>query len=158
MVQPIPDDYPRISVALSVNGAADAIEFYTRVLGMTERMRVPMGDKIGHSELTLGDSLVMVADEFPEMDFHAPQHYGGSPAQMSVYVDDVDAAFAAALAAGATEVRPVTDQFYGDRSGMIEDLWGYRWNLATHIEDVDAEELARRSEAAMAEMAGTSDD
>ena len=154
MVQPIPDDYPRISVGLSCDGAADAIAFYTEILGMTERMRIPMGDRIGHSELMLGDSLVMVADEFAEMGFHSPKHYGGSPIQLSVYVEDVDATFAAALAAGATEVRPVVDQFYGDRSGMIEDPWGHRWNLSTHIEEVDPDEMARRSEAAMAEMAG----
>ena len=153
MVQPIPDDYPRISVSMSCDGAADAIAFYTDILGMTERMRIPMGDRIGHSELMLGDSLVMVADEFAEMGFHAPKHYGGSPIQLSVYVEDVDATFAAALAAGATEVRPIVDQFYGDRSGMIEDPWGHRWNLSTHIEEVDPDEMARRSEAAMSEMA-----
>ncbi|WP_419838019.1 VOC family protein [Candidatus Poriferisodalis sp.] len=152
MVQPIPDDYPRISVAMSVDGAADAIDFYTSILGMSERMRVDMGGRIGHSELALGDSLLMVADEFPEMDFHSPKHYGGSAMQLSVYVEDVDAVFAAALEAGATEVRPIEDQFYGDRSGMIEDPWGHRWNLSTHIEDVDPDEMARRSEAAMSEM------
>ncbi len=153
MVNPIPDDYPRISASMSVDGAVDAIAFYTQILGMTERMRIDMGGRIGHSELALGDSLIMVADEFPEMEFQSPKHYGGSPVQMSVYVEDVDATFAAALAAGATEVRPVQDQFYGDRSGMIEDAWGHRWNLTTHIEDVDPDEMARRSEAAMSEMA-----
>ena len=152
MVQPIPDDYPRISVGLSVDGGADAIAFYTEVLGMTERMRIPMGDKIGHSELTLGDSLVMVADEFPEMGFGSPKRLGGTPVNMSVYVEDVDATFAAALAAGATELRPVVDQFYGDRSGTIEDPWGHHWHIATHIEDLDPDEMARRSDAAMAEM------
>ncbi|MCY3585063.1 MAG: VOC family protein [Acidimicrobiaceae bacterium] len=152
MVNPIPDDYPRISVSMSIDGAADAIAFYTEILGFTERMRIDMGGKIGHSELALGDSLIMVADEFPEMEFHSPKHYGGSPMQLSLYVEDVDATYAAALAAGATEVRPIVDQFYGDRSGMIEDPWGHRWNLATHIEDIDADEMARRSEAAMAEM------
>ncbi len=152
MVQPIPADYPRISVGLSVDGAADAIAFYTDVLGMTERMRIPMGDKIGHAELTLGDSLIMLADEFPEMGFDSPKKLGGTPVNMSVYVEDVDATFAAAVAAGATEVRPVVDQFYGDRSGMIEDSWGHRWNIATHVEDIDPDEMARRSAAAMAEM------
>ena len=154
MVQPIPADYPRISVVLSVDGAADAIAFYTDVLGMTERMRIPMGDKIGHAELTLGDSLIMLADEFPEMGFDSPKKLGGTPVNMSVYVEDVDATFAAAVAAGATEVRPVVDQFYGDRSGMIEDPWGHRWNIATHVEDIDPDEMARRSAAAMAEMSG----
>ena len=154
MVQPIPDDYPRVSAALSVDGASEAIDFYINVFGMTERMRIDMGGKIGHSELALGDSLIMVADEFPEMGFGSPKRLGGTPVNMSVYVDDVDATFAAALAAGATEVRAVVDQFYGDRSGMIEDPWGHRWNIATHIEDVDPEEMARRSAAAMAEMSG----
>ncbi len=154
MVQPIPDDYPRVSIAMSVDGADAAIAFYTQVFGMTERMRVPMGDRVGHSELVLGESLIMVADAFPEMEFEPPGHYGGSPVQMSIYVEDIDATFAAALAAGATEVRPIEDQFYGDRSGMIQDPWGHRWNLATHIEDVDPDEMARRSEAAMSEMAG----
>ncbi len=153
MVQPIPDDYPRVSVGLSVDGAADAIAFYTSILGMTERMRIPMGDKIGHSELTLGDSLIMVADEFPEMGFGSPKRLGGTPVNMSVYVEDVDATFAAAVAAGATELRPVVDQFYGDRSGTIEDPWGHHWHIATHIEDLDPDEMARRSDAAMAEMA-----
>ena len=154
MVQPIPDDYPRISVALSVDGGADAIAFYTEVLGMAERMRIPMGDKIGHSELTLGDSLIMVADEFPEMGFGSPKRLGGTPVNMSVYVEDVDATFGAALAAGATEVRPVVDQFYGDRSGTIEDPWGHHWHIATHVEDIDPDEMARRSDAAMAAMSG----
>ena len=152
MVQPIPDDYPRVSVGLSVDGAADAIAFYTSILGMTERMRIPMRDKIGHSELTLGDSLIMVADEFPEMGFGSPKRLGGTPVNMSVYVEDVDATFAAAVAAGATELRPVVDQFYGDRSGTIEDPWGHHWHIATHIEDLDPDEMARRSDAAMAEM------
>ena len=152
MVQPIPDDYPRVSAALSVDGAAEAIDFYINVLGMTERMRIDMGGKIGHSELVLGESLIMVADEFPEMGFVSPRSLGGTPVHMSVYVEDVDATFAAALAAGASELRPVQDQFYGDRSGQFEDPWGHCWNVTTHIEDVDPEEMARRSEAAMAEM------
>ena len=153
MVQPIPDGYPRISAALSVDGAAEAIDFYINVLGMTERMRIDMGGKIGHSELVLGESLIMVADEFPEMGFVSPRSLGGSPVHMSVYVEDVDAIFVAALAAGAIELRPVEDQFYGDRSGQFEDPWGHCWNVTTHIEDVNPEEMARRSEAAMAEMA-----
>ncbi|WP_420625749.1 VOC family protein [Candidatus Poriferisodalis sp.] len=152
MVQPIPDDYPRVSPTLSVDGAAEAIDFYVNVLGMTERMRIDMGGKIGHSELALGDSLIMVADEFPEMGFVGPKSLGGTPVHMTVYVEDVDAIFAAALEAGASELRSVEDQFYGDRSGQFEDPWGHAWNVMTHVEDVDPEELARRSEAAMAEM------
>ncbi|HCB34569.1 MAG TPA: glyxoylase [Acidimicrobiaceae bacterium] len=156
MVKPIPDNYPRVSASLGVAGAGDAIEFYKSVLGATERMRVPMPDgKVGHSELEIGDSLIMVADEFPEMDFLGPDSIGGTPVVLSVYVEDVDAVFAAALAAGATEVRPVEDQFYGDRSGQFRDPWGHRWNLATHIEDVSAEEIAARSEKMMSEMGGS---
>ncbi len=154
MVKAIPDDYPTVSYSLCVDKAADAIEFYKSVFGATERMRFEAPDgKIGHSELQIGDSLLMVADEFPEMNFRSPKSIGGSSTGCNVYVQDVDAIFAAALAAGATEERPVMDQFYGDRSGMFIDPWGHRWNVSTHIEDVDPEELARRSAEAMGEGA-----
>ncbi len=152
MVKAIPDDYPRVSYSLCADGAADAIEFYKSVLGATERMRIEAPDgKIGHSELQIGDSLLMVADEFPEMNFLSPKTIGGSSTGCNVYVQDVDATYAAALAAGATEERPVMDQFYGDRSGMFTDPWGHRWNVSTHVEDVDPEEMARRSAEAMGE-------
>ena len=155
MVKAIPDDYPRVSISLCVNGASDAIEFYKSVFGANERMRIDMpGGMIGHSELAIGDSLLMVADEFPEMNFLSPVTIGGSATGCNVYVEDVDATFAAALAAGATEERPVQDQFYGDRSGMFIDPWGHRWNVSTHIEDVDAEEMARRSDEMMSQMGG----
>lgn len=153
MVNPIPDDYPRISISMSIDGAADATAFYTAIFGMTERMRIAMGDKVAYAELALGDSLITLGDEFPEFEFHSPKRYGGSPVQMGVNVED-DATFAAALAAGATEVSPIVDQFHGNRSGMIEDPWGHRWNLSTRIEHVDPEEMERRAAAAMAEVAG----
>ena len=145
MVNPIPDDYPRMTAYLCADGAADAIEFYKQVFGFTERHRMTFGGKIGHCELSLGDSMIMVSDEYPEMGVVGPKTLGGTPTSMNVYVEDSDAIFAAALAAGAAELRPVEDQFYGDRSGQFEDPWGHRWGVATHIEDVDAEEIERRA-------------
>jgi len=149
MVDPLPADYPRVQVYLCVDGAAEAIEFYTSVMGFTERRRLVFGDKIGHCELQLGDSVVMLSDEYPEMGAIGPKTLGGTPASMNVYVTDSDAVFASALAAGATQLRPVADQVYGDRSGSFEDPWGHRWNVATHIEDVDDEEIQRRAAAEM---------
>ncbi len=154
MVKAIPDDYPRITFVLNVDGAADAIEFYKTVFGVTERMRVDAPDgRIVHSELVLDSSLLMVVDEFPEMNSFTPKTVGGTPVIGMIYVQDVDATHAAALAAGATEENPVETHFYGDRSGMFIDPWGHRWNVAAHVEDVDPEELARRSKEMMTKMA-----
>ena len=145
MVNPIPENYPRVSAALAVDGAADAIEFYGAVFGATERMRIPAPEgKIGHAELEIGDSLIMVADEYPEMGFVGPRAIGGTPVTISVYVTDADAAFAEAVSRGAKPLREVVDHFYGDRSGQFEDPWGHRWSVATHIEDVPPDELERR--------------
>ena len=149
MVNPIPDDYPRITTYLCVDGAADAIEFYRSVFGFDERHRMTFEGRVGHCELSLGDSLIMLSDEFPEMGVVGPKTLGGTPVSTNVYVEDSDATFAAALAAGGTALRPVEDQFYGDRSGQFEDPWGHRWGVATHIEDVDDEELDRRAAAMM---------
>ena len=149
MTNPIPDDRPRVSVYLCVDGAAEAIEFYTSVLGFTELRRMEFGDRVGHCELALGDSLVMLSDEWPEVGVVSPRTLGGTPVSMSVYVEDADAVFDAATAAGATVLRPVEQQFYGDRSGQFEDPWGHRWGVATHVEDVDDEEMARRAAAMM---------
>ena len=147
MVDPIPDNYPRVTAALAVDGAAEAIDFYVAVFGARERMRIPApDDKVGHSELEIGDSVIMVSDEYPEMGVRGPKAIGGTPVTISVYVTDADAAFAAALERGATPLRDVADQFYGDRSGQFEDPWGHRWGVATHIEDVSPEELQRRVE------------
>ncbi len=151
MTNQIPDNRPRVSVYLCVDGAGAAIEFYTSVLGFTERNRMEFGDRVGHCELALGDSLVMLSDEWPEMGVVGPKTLGGTPMSMSVYVEDSDATYAAALAAGATEIRPVENQFYGDRSGQFEDPWGHRWGVSTHVEDVDPEELSRRASAMMSE-------
>lgn len=149
-VNPIPDGYPRVSPSLAIDGAAEAIDFYTSVLGATERMRVQSPDgKVGHSELQIGDSVIMLADEYPDMGFAGPKTVGGTPVTIGVYVEDVDAVFAAALAAGATELRAVQDQFYGDRSGQFEDPWGHRWNVASQVEDISPEEMDKRAAEAM---------
>ncbi|MGH9216925.1 MAG: VOC family protein [Acidimicrobiales bacterium] len=145
-VKPIPDGYPRVSPYLVVDGAQKAIEFYTTVLGATERMRMPGPDgRIGHAELRVGDSVIMLADEFPDMGAKGPSAYGGSPVSISVYVEDVDATFDKATGAGATVVRPLENQFYGDRSATFDDPFGHRWTIATHVEDVSPEEMGRRA-------------
>ena len=149
MVNPIPDDYPRITAYLCVDGAAEAIEFYTAVLGFTERHRMTFDGRIGHCELLLGDAMIMLSDEYPDMGVIGPKTLGGTPMSMMVYVEDSDATFAAAVAAGATAQRPVEDQFHGDRSGQFEDPWGHRWVVSTHVEDVDDDEIARRAAAMM---------
>lgn len=149
-VKPIPDGYPRVTPYLCVDGASDAIAFYTDVLGATERMRMPGPDgKLGHAELELGDSLIMLSDEWPEGGIRGPRAIGGTPVTISVYVEDVDAVFGRALAAGATALRPVETQFYGDRSGQFEDPFGHRWSVATHVEDVAPEEMTKRAAEAM---------
>jgi PhnB protein len=143
--KPIPDGYHTATIYLIVRGAAKAIEFYKKAFGATELMRLASPDgKIGHAEIKIGDSPIMLADEFPEMGHKSPQALGGSPAGICLYVEDVDARFAQALAAGAKEKRPVADQFYGDRSGTVEDPFGHVWTIATHKEDVSAEEITRR--------------
>ena len=147
-VKAIPDGYPQVTPYLSVDGAAEAMEFYGRVLGATERMRMDGPDgKVGHAELEIGSGLVMLADEFPGTGQQSPRSLGGTSVTVSVYVEDVDAVFGRAIDAGATEVRPVADQFYGDRVGSFRDPWGHVWSIATHVEDVSPEEMARRAEA-----------
>jgi PhnB protein len=151
-VNPIPPGYPQVTPYLGVAGAAAAVEFYTHVFGATERMRMPgPGDTIGHCELQLGDSLIMLADESPEIEFRSPTSLGGTAVTISVYVDDVDGVFERAVAAGATVVRPVENQFYGDRSGQFIDPFGHRWSVASHIEDVSPEEMERRGAELAAE-------
>jgi PhnB protein len=145
-VSAIPEGYPRLSPYLIVDGAGAAIDFYVSVLGATERVRMDQPDgKVGHAELQLGDSVLMLADEFPEMDNRGPKSVGGTPVMMSLYVEDVDAVFKKAIGAGAKERQPVENQFYGDRSGQFEDPFGHRWSIATHVEDVPADEMERRA-------------
>lgn len=150
MVKPIPEGYPQLSPYLTVVGAAAAIDFYTSVFGAKERTRMPApGGLIGHAELQLGDSVVMLSDEFPEFGNTSPATVGGTPVTLSIYVEDVDDVFARAVAAGASEVRPVETQFYGDRMGILDDPFGHRWSVASHVEDVDPDEMARRAAEAM---------
>jgi PhnB protein len=150
MVEPIPEGYRRVTPYLIVDGAGAAIEFYTSVFGATERMRMsaPEG-KVGHAELDLGDSVIMLADESPEVDARSPSTVGGSPVSLHVYVEDADATFKRALDAGAKTLQPVEDKFYGDRSGTFEDPFGHRWHVATHVEDVPPDEMESRAAAAM---------
>jgi PhnB protein len=152
MVNPVPEGYPRLTPYLIVDGASAAIDFYSSVLGATERMRMDAPDgKIGHAEVEIGDSVVMLADENPEMNARGPRSIGGSPVSLMVYVEDVDAVFEGALKAGAKELRPVENQFYGDRLGAFEDPFGHEWNVASHVEDVPPEEMEKRAaEAAQA--------
>jgi PhnB protein len=149
-VKPIPDGHPQVIPYLTVDGASRAIEFYSKVFGAKERVRMPGPDgKVGHAEIEIGDSVVMLADAFPEMGGRTPRDLGGTPVTLMVYVQDVDAVFARALSAGATEERKVEDQFYGDRAGQFADPFGYKWFVATHIEDVPPDEMARRAAAAL---------
>src|SRR3954452_17688130 len=132
MTASVPEGYPRLMPYLIVDGASDAIGFYTQALGFSERMRMPGPDgRIGHAELELGDAVQMLADENPEMGAVGPRTVGGTPVTVHCYVDDVDASFARAMRAGARALRDVENQFYGDRSGQLEDPFGHRWNLAT---------------------------
>ena len=156
-VDPIPPGYHTATPYLIIKGAAQAIEFYKRAFGATELMRLadPTGN-IGHAEIKIGDSPVMLADEFPDMGFRSPQAYGGSPVGILLYVKDVDAYFQKAVSAGAKVMRPVKDQFYGDRTGTLVDPYGHVWSIATHIEDVTPEEISRRFESSMHQGMGSS--
>ena len=148
MVKPIPEGYHTVTPYLILNAAGDAIAFYKKALGATEVMR--MGDPTGrihHAEISIGGSRVMLADEHPEIEALSPKTIGGSPVSIHLYVDDVDAAVERAVAAGARLIRPVADQFYGDRVGGIEDPFGYRWFIATHEEDLTMDEIRRRAAA-----------
>ena len=146
MVQPIPDGYHSVIPYLIVDDAARALDFYREALGAEEVLRMPMGDKIGHAEIKIGDSHVMLSDEWPDMGLLGPAKRGGATASLMVYLEDVDSAFDRALKAGATKERDVQDQFYGDRSGTLVDPFGHRWTLATHVEDVPPDEMQRRME------------
>lgn len=153
-VKPIPDGYHTLTVYLVVPDAARAIAFYKQALGARELFRLPgmNGQGVGHAEIQIGDTILMLADESPMSMANSPQTLGGVTSGMMLYVPDADAAFDRAVQAGATVLRPLADQFYGDRSGTVTDPFGYHWTLATHIEDVSPEELNRR----MAEMASAS--
>jgi PhnB protein len=140
----LPEGYHSVTPYLIVDNAAAAIDFYARAFGAGEVLRLPMGDKIAHAEILIGDSHIMLADEFPEMGHQSPKTRGGPTASFMIYVRDVDDAFARALGEGATEERAVEDQFYGDRAGTLLDPFGHRWTIATQVEVIPPEELERR--------------
>ena len=141
----IPAGYHTVTPYLIVNGVARAIDFYKQAFGATEVVRIAgPGGKIGHAEIKIGDSRIMLADEFPEMDARGPQTIGGTPVGLMLYFEDADAVTARAISAGAKVLRPVQDQFYGDRSGTIADPFGHKWTIATHKEDLAPEEIQER--------------
>lgn len=147
-VKPIPDGYHTATPYLIADDAAKAIEFYKKAFGASEKVRIPgPGGKIGHAEIQIGDSPIMLADEHPEIGALSPDRIGGSPVSIMLYVEDVDRVVERALAAGAKLLRPVKDQFYGDRSGTLSDPAGHIWHVATHKEDLSLEEIKRRGEA-----------
>ncbi len=147
-VKPIPDGYHTVTAYLIVDGANAAIEFYKKAFGATELFRMPgPGGAVMHAEIMIGDSPVMLADQNPNWGAHAPQKYGGSPVHMLIYVEDADARFDQAVKAGATVVRPLQDQFYGDRSGTVLDPFGHQWSIATHKEDLTPEQIGERFKA-----------
>lgn len=147
-VKPIPDGYHTVTPYLIVRGGPQALEFYKKALGAVELLRIEAGPgSLGHAEMKIGDSVVMLADEHPQMGYKAPQSYGGTPVSMCLYVEDCDALVGQAVAAGAKIQRAVQDQFYGDRSGTIVDPFGHVWTIATHKEDLSPEEIGKRAAA-----------
>ena len=148
-VKPIPEGYHSVTPYLIISGAADAIDFYKKAFGAIELFRMPAPEgKIGHAEIKIGDSPIMLADESPEMGYKSATTLSGSPVSLMIYVDDVDNIYNQAIAAGGTEVKGVQDQFYGDRSGTLKDPYGHVWHIATHVEDVTPEEMDKRMAAA----------
>lgn len=153
-VKPIPEGYHSVTPYLTVEGAANAIEFYKKAFGATElfRMAMPTG-KVGHAEIRIGNSAIMLSDEFPDMGARGPHTIGGSPVKLYLYVENVDRVVEQAVAAGAKITQPVDYKFYGDRSGAVTDPYGHTWYVATHVEDVPPGELHKRAEAAMQQHA-----
>jgi PhnB protein len=152
-VKAVPEGYHTVTPYLVCKGAAAAIDYYKKVFGAKELVRhAAPGGQVGHAEIKIGDSVIMLADEFPEMKALSPQTIGGSPVSLMLYVEDVDAVFKRALAAGGKELHPLKDQFYGDRSGTLTDPFGHIWTIGTHKEDVSPEEMNRRAEASMKQM------
>lgn len=147
-VKPIPEGYHSVTPYLIIKGAAEAIEFYKKAFGATELFRMAQPDgKIGHAEIKIGDSPIMLADEFPQMSYVGPKTLGGSPVSLMIYVEDVDAVFTKAISEGAEQQKPVEDKFYGDRGGSLVDPFGHVWHIATHKEDVSPEEMDKRAAA-----------
>jgi PhnB protein len=146
----IPSEYHSVTPYLTIKGAARALDFYRNAFGAHERMRMPgPNGQIMHAEIKIGNSIIMLSDEFPEMGAKSPQTLGGSPSSLMIYTENVDTMFAQALREGAEEVRPVKDQFYGDRMGTLRDPFGHVWTVATHIEDLTDQEIAERAKKVM---------
>jgi PhnB protein len=155
-VKPIPEGFHTVTPYLTLDDASAAIEFYKRAFGAKERMRMPAGpDKIGHAELEIGDSVIMLSDAFPQSTVRPPKELGGTTGGVFLYVEDIDAAFKQALDAGATSEMEPTDMFWGDRFGSVTDPFGHHWSFATHKEDLTAEQIAERGQSAMAEMSAS---
>lgn len=146
MAKPIPDGYHSVTPYIVVDGAAKAIDFYKQAFGAEEvlRMPIPGDEKLGHAEIRIGDSVIMLSDEWPDHGMLGPKARGGPTSSLMIYVEDCDASFARAIEAGASEERAVEDQFYGDRSGSVIDPFGHRWTISTHKEDLSEAELQRR--------------
>lgn len=154
-VNAIPVGYEGATPYLIVKDATRALEFYQKAFGATEIMRIPAREgKVGHAEIKIGAALIMLADEFPDMNCRSPQSFGGTPVSIMVYVQDVDRFVNRAVAAGATVLRPVENKFYGDRAASLEDPFGHQWHFATHVEDMPPDELAKRAEAFMKRQGG----
>jgi PhnB protein len=155
-VKPIPEGYHSVTPYLIIEGAGDAIEFYQKAFGATELFRFPTPDgKIGHAEIKIGDSPIMLADAYPDMGYNGPKSLGGSPVSLMIYVADVDTVFNQAVQAGATVKEAVSDKFYGDRIGTLTDPFGHVWHVSTHKEDVSLEEMEKRAKAASGESSAT---
>lgn len=144
MTKPIPDGYHNVNLILTVDNGAQAIDFYKQAFGAKEISRLPMGDKIGHAELQIGDTRIMLNDEFPDHGNLGPKSRGGTTVGLVIYTDDVDSAFKKAIQAGGKETMAVADQFWGDRMGTLTDPFGHKWSIATHVEDVPPEQFAER--------------
>jgi len=155
MTKPIPEGYRSVNLILTVDDGSRAIDFYKQAFGAKEISRLPMGDKVGHAELQIGDTRIMLNDEFPEHGNLGPNSRGGTSVGLVIYTDDVDSAFKKALEAGGTETMPVTDHFWGDRMGTLTDPFGHKWSIATHVEDVPHEEYAERMAALPQQQAET---
>jgi PhnB protein len=149
-VKPIPKGYHSVTPYLIINGAAAALDFYKKAFGAVELFRMEHEGKIGHAEIKIGDSPVMLADEQPGMGYVSPQALGGTPVSLMIYVDDVDTIYKQAIDAGGVELKAVQDQFYGDRSGNFKDPFGHVWTVATHKEDITPEEMNKRMSTAHA--------
>ncbi len=151
-VKPVPDGYHTVTPYLIINGAKKALEFYEKAFGAIAMFCMDQqGGKVGHAEMRIGDSIIMLADEYPDMGYRGPQALGGTPVSILLYVENVDQLFKRAIGAGGKELRPVQDQFYGDRSGTLADPFGHVWTIATHKEDLSPQEIDERAKKAMAQ-------